>query len=220
MSATLTNPVDALAATANDHHAALHGAMRRGLAHALAAGAALNEAKARFVSSPGFGWRQWMQQRLDFDEHTARWYMRIDAFRDELPDDVLTMKGAMRFLQANGMRLRGMLSDEEIAGIYAMFDAGFGQTEIAERVGISKQGVHYHIVNREKRDESSGRRIERRPPRRRIAVDDFMIERAARWLVDRFADTGYFVRVNDQARRDALELLQLVLSPRDEDLAA
>ena len=156
-------PADTFAATANEHHAALRGAMRRGLAHALAAGAALNEAKAQFVPSPGYGWRQWMQQRLDFDEHTARWYMRIDAFRDELPDDVLTMKGAMRFLQQHGMRLRGMLTDEEVAGIYAMFDVGLGQTEISQRVGISKQGVHHHLANRDKRDES-GRRIERRPP--------------------------------------------------------
>ena len=47
-----------------------------------------------------------------------------------------------------------------------------------------------------------------------------MIERAARWLVERFADAGYFVRVTDQVRHDALELLQLALSPADEDVAA
>ena len=47
-----------------------------------------------------------------------------------------------------------------------------------------------------------------------------MIERAARWLVDKFADTGYFVRVNDQVRHDALELLQLALTPDEQGLAA
>ncbi len=132
-----------LAATANREHDAVGSAMREGLGHALAAGAALTEAKHR-VEGP---WREWCETNLDFHHTTASWYVRIYTYRDELEAaGANSFKGAMRVLRQGEHSTR--LSTPEVKRVYALLAAGVPQTEIARKVGRSKQAINHYARRR------------------------------------------------------------------------
>lgn len=75
--------LDALAARANAEHHAYETTQTAALAHAIAAGDALNAAKERVGHG---GWLAWVDEHCDFTDRTAARYMRIARNKTRVSD--------------------------------------------------------------------------------------------------------------------------------------
>jgi hypothetical protein len=80
-----SNRLPALAATISEHIDAANAATRRGLEHAIAAGALLIEAKELVAHGE---WLPWLQANCRLSERTARTYMRLARERHRLESAV------------------------------------------------------------------------------------------------------------------------------------
>jgi hypothetical protein len=76
-------PIAALAARANTEHAAYEATQSAAVAHAIAAGEALTEAKDLL---PHGAWLPWLRENIDFSARTASSYMRMAANRQRVTD--------------------------------------------------------------------------------------------------------------------------------------
>ena len=77
--------LDALADRANSQHHAFETTQRDALAHAMAAGDALIEAR-QLVRSGGGRWLLWVKANCEFTDRTARRYMQIARNRPRVSD--------------------------------------------------------------------------------------------------------------------------------------
>jgi DUF3102 family protein len=90
----------ALAETIRDAHSAVGHAARNMLSHAMAAGDALDKAKAKVGSG---GWGRFLKKECDLADRTAQRYMQLAAARTQFEQDPsrathLSITGALRLL--------------------------------------------------------------------------------------------------------------------------
>lgn len=204
--------LDELAGTIREQHDLMVGYARKTLEHVIACGRALEEARSLV---PEGQWYPWLRENVGLERSTVKMYLRIARYRRELEDaGVTTVQQAREYIRRHGLRLAletPLLPDETITKIHVLAHKGETQRSIARQLGIGRTTVQEHLAGRRQRPS------ERTPsglPASSGAeeITDAMIESAATWLCQRFGDTGYFARVNDQVRSDALELLGLVLA--------
>ncbi|HTU97277.1 MAG TPA: DUF3102 domain-containing protein [Solirubrobacteraceae bacterium] len=89
---TATATLDALAQRANTEHAAYEVTQRAALAHAIAAGQALIEAKAQLRHGE---WERWVRAHCDFSPRTARVYRQIAKRQHSAGMDVGSIRDAL-----------------------------------------------------------------------------------------------------------------------------
>jgi DUF3102 family protein len=90
-----SNRLAVLAAEIKTEHLAAHAAMKAGIAHAIAAGERLNEAKTQLLHGQ---WLPWLQDHCAISERMAQRYMRLAKNKEKLKSDTvsdLTLRGAL-----------------------------------------------------------------------------------------------------------------------------
>lgn len=200
----------ALARVANEEHEAARGYARKTLDHAVACGEAILEAR----SMVGEGqWQAWMRANLTMEITTANMYARLANYSAELrAAGVTSIQAARDYVRTHGLRMEMVvwtgLSEVAVAQIRMRSAQGRSQSEIASEIGVHK-GTVGKILRGErhaprKAQESFGRR------RRRVPIEDYMIEGLARWLCTRFA-ARFPNGVNDEVREEALAALAAAL---------
>jgi len=92
-----SNSLTDLAVRIKAEHEALAVAMKRGLEHAINAGALLIEAKAQLKHGQ---WLPWLREHCHIPERTARLYMQLASHAAEIGNVAeMTVRGAMKLLQ-------------------------------------------------------------------------------------------------------------------------
>lgn len=179
-----------LARIANERHGNVLFAGMTMLYAGIAAGEALNEAKAQV---PHGGWQAWCRENLTFGTTSACHYMLVARHRERLlaVDEVTTMQKALRYLQANKLTTQTRIDDERIAEIRAAA-AVHGFSRAARLLDesfstVRKYAQGHQKMTTEQRREAMLKRRGHAPVHARISITDPMIERMAVWLHDHFA---------------------------------
>jgi hypothetical protein len=115
--ATGSNRLPVLAASINDHLAAAEAATRRGLEHAIAAGALLLEAKALV---PHGEWLAWLEVNCHVGMRQAQTFMRLARHRDRL--DAVKCESAAHLTIAAAEALVGRPKPERAHGLPGQMD--------------------------------------------------------------------------------------------------
>jgi hypothetical protein len=191
MSAATAEPVEAvgtklarLAATANrEHHLVIQSGQAM-VAHAVAAGEALLEAK-RIIDRGE--WTRWLKESFEQSPTTANNYMRIARYKDfvlELGPE--SVAAALRLVQEAGLpRPRDVYNEEVRELALEMRVKGTPQKDIAALLGTSEEQVTYllnpgsyerHLV----RNREARRRLAAEREARRREIHARAVKRAAR----------------------------------------
>lgn len=199
--------VDALALTIVEHHQGTQAALGVAFEHMVACGEALAEAR-RMV--PSGHWNAWLRDNVAMSDVTARLYVRIFAFRQELElVGVSSLHQARRYLRENDLVLeiaRRPVSDDAVIKVKALVEHGLTQQEAAERAGVGISTVK-RILKGEHQAKRGTTRPDRRPAPTEIT--DQMIEGMAKWLAVR-----YKLPLTDETRLRATEALRVALNYR------
>lgn len=134
--------LEELAETIRREHMLAAGSAKEMVEHAIFAGVALLEAKARL---PFGDWREWLDTNAPMSRGTAEVYMRLAAHRDlVLEGRVTTIRAAQRLLRENGVEHRrhkssGLELEQEAARLRKR---GMRYDEIADVLGVSKSAIY------------------------------------------------------------------------------
>lgn len=148
--------LDELAEIANGEHAAIGKAFTAAMTSAIRCGEALLEARERVG---GEGWRDWAEASLRFSLTSASHYMRLAAYKDDLPDVVFqpwqgklgewrepTLTRALPYLKGlPSLFTRGRpagLSEEIRAEARRLRNKGRTYREISELLGICEASAN------------------------------------------------------------------------------
>jgi hypothetical protein len=199
--------LDELAQFINAGHEEIRKVGRAALERAVEIGHAILEAQAQV---PKGEWLRWMRRNVDFHPTTAYKYVRLArlAQANKLPEGATGVEHALRLAAEEPWHNRTLLSDDEKARMAELVKTE-GLHAVAEAFGVVPSTV-WRWTSPNSPIASRGQRSGHRTDGR-VGITDEMIEVVAEWLVKRFADAGYFAKVNDQVRHDALDLLGLVV---------
>jgi hypothetical protein len=193
-----------LAQTANREHRLVENALGDAVAHAFAAGDALNQA-AQIVE---FGeWGQWLAHNFSGSPSLAKIYRRMATYRELLLEHgVTSIASAHRILVTQRLTLakpdaRGNLSgqpplsEDEVNEIRRLFKAGVPKKVIARTVGVSVSTVRLYVVPGRRQQVNrlstqSARR--RRQATRALAKQD--LEKRARSRGDDLGESYVLIR--------------------------
>lgn len=173
----------------------------------LYAGIAIGEtlAKVKETLPHGF-WLSYVEEQLPFGHTAAASYLLVARHKDMLLEDegVQTMDAALKKLRALCLTSHTKITPEKIALIKQTHAESGNIKQVARDLGIS-YGTAYRYANgatkREVRPHTGGKKI---------GITDQMIERMAKWLMDRYAP-GVTTGIDDEWRGLALEALGAAL---------
>lgn len=156
-----------LAARAEGEHQSALSSAKTAVAHAICAGEALLE--ARQIVTPG-NWAAWVESQTSMSEWTAKVYMRVAAYRDELPAngvEAMTLTQAAQYLRGRPtpyLRLNAVPEDVRDQ-VRRMHSEGVPTRQIARKVGYARSAVQRWIS-----PDASKRHVER-AKRRKLEKD-------------------------------------------------
>lgn len=132
-----------LAMLANTEFVALGVAVRTSLDHAMKLGAVLDDA---YQLVPVEHWRAWVEENFHGSFDVACYCRRLHRYRDQLPNELVGVDAALKFLQAAGLELPRAWKFIDRNEVQALRRAGLTYREIADALGAS-QGAVWEVVN-------------------------------------------------------------------------
>lgn len=148
-----TPTLDELAATINREHELVVAAGESIVHHAILAGEALSEVKARLAWGE---WETWLEKHFPKGIDTAYHYLRFAAYKDRVKG-ASSLNAARAILNGVPYGTVGRPRSEHAETILAMRDAGLKRREIAEKLGVSKYSVDWQLRPPEYRQRALGR---------------------------------------------------------------
>lgn len=200
--------LDSLAASIVLHHHAVQGHARATLDHVIACGEDLIQ--ARNIVPQG-QWRAWLRENVGLDKGTVGMYQRIATFSDELrAAGIDKVQAAREYVRDHDLILSisntGRATPPEIVlEIRALGEQGLSHRKIGRQLGVGKTSVGRILRNERHKGKDTPRSRNPRLRRKRVAIDDDMIEGMAMWLCAAFDQ--FPQDVSDEVRHLALEAL-------------
>lgn len=165
-----------LAQTVRDEHGLVVVGLRQTLHHAIAAGEALIAARQQLKVGE---WCQWVETEIEIARQTARNYVRIATYRDEvlaltgtpsIRDALTSLRELPPSASFGGWNRKG-LTPAEIADVKAMRSEGTSWQSIADEMGIPRMRIQRVIdPSRIKRDAVTRNRSALRRTAERAAL--------------------------------------------------
>lgn len=192
--------LEELAWIANREHRQAIAKGRELLEHAICCGSALVEARAQVERGM---WLDWVERNVEIHITTVHRYMRLAEHAELVRrSDAESIEGAMRELAdlpRHGHGPRGYTDADKREWI-----------KLVDQVGVKRAARALGVAPSTIWKWCSPNSPDRARPSRLgapIPFTDDVVERLAGWLVGRFADQGYFVRVTREVREDARQAL-------------
>jgi len=187
-----SNRLPILATSINDHLGAAEAATRRGLEHAIAAGALLLEAKELVAHG---GWLPWLQENCHINERSAQVYMRLARNRHKL--DALKNESTADLTIAAAEALVGRPKPERPHGLPGQLDMLGAEEVVARPPALRGRTLFDLIVDLEQA----------------LAIIEA-------WDKDRRAWSPALRRQSEQRRRNGLPVIASIISATIEHLEA
>lgn len=198
--------LDQLAASIRQHHQTVLDSLRRTLESAIVCGEALAEAKQMI---PAGMWLSWLAENVSMDWSSARLYIRIAHFREELClVGIDSISAAQKYLRENDLVLKvSQHPDEKVVEVIALGQEGLSTHQIARKAGVPRTTVDRWLKQGPRAPRLTTGERPPKPAPKPVEITDEMIEGMARWLAVRTGD-----RLTDEIRARATEALRVALN--------